>query len=423
MEMRDLRALELAARAKIGFDGQYWLVPSQTTNARYKVTIGNKTSCQCEDFMIRGPIHACKHILAARLVCERDHGGKNPAPIAVDEVPKRLTYRQNWPLYDRAMLTEKDRFQELLFDLCRGVKTPERTGEKRGRPPIPYSDQVFAMTFMIYVGMSSRRFNCDLQAAHEKGHLSRPIKNARCVCYLLEDARLTPILENLIVQSSLPLRTIETTFSPDSTGFSTSRFVRWFDEKYGTEKSGRDWVKAHAICGVQTNIVTAVQIADRDAADSPQFAGLVRKTAENFAIKDVTADKGYLSNENLALVNSIGGTAFVPFKSNSTSGEPGSLWEKMYHFYSFNRDEFLKRYHSRSNIESTFSMVKAKFRDHVRSKTDIAMKNEVLCKFLAHNICVVHQSMIELGIDATFWEKEQEPHAKAILSFNSQECQ
>ena len=33
-------------------------------------------------------------------------------------------------------------------------------------------------------------------------------------------------------------------------------------------------------------------------------------------------------------------------------------------------------YHKRSNVESTFSMIKAKFRDHVRSKTPVAMVNE-----------------------------------------------
>lgn len=48
-------------------------------------------------------------------------------------------------------------------------------------------------------------------------------------------------------------------------------------------------------------------------------------------------------------------------------------------------------------------MVKAKFRDDVRSRTDIAMKNEVLLKFLCHNIVVVHQAVIELGIEAEFW--------------------
>jgi hypothetical protein len=51
-------------------------------------------------------------------------------------------------------------------------------------------------------------------------------------------------------------------------------------------------------------------------------------------------------------------------------------------------------------------MVKAKFRDHVRSKTDTAMKNEVLCKFLCHNIVVVHQSQIEFGIEPVFWQDE-----------------
>ena len=44
-------------------------------------------------------------------------------------------------------------------------------------------------------------------------------------------------------------------------------------------------------------------------------------------------------------------------------------------------------YHRRSNIESAFSMVKQKFGDSCRSKTDTAMKNETLCKLLAHNLC------------------------------------
>jgi hypothetical protein len=49
----------------------------------------------------------------------------------------------------------------------------------------------------------------------------------------------------------------------------------------------------------------------------------------------------------------------------------------MFHYYCFNKDEFLSHYHKRSNVESTFSMIKAKFRDHVRSRTDAGMMNEV----------------------------------------------
>src|SRR5215831_5401144 len=101
---------------------------------------------------------------------------------------------------------------------------------------------------------------------------------------------LTPILRDLIVQSALPLRVVETAFAPDSSGFSTSRFVRWYDEKYGVERSGHDWVKAHIMTGVKTNIVTAVEIEGRDAADSPMFKPLVETTATNFAVKEVPAD-------------------------------------------------------------------------------------------------------------------------------------
>lgn len=72
----------------------------------------------------------------------------------------------------------------------------------------------------------------------------------------------------------------------------------------------------------------------------------------------------------------------------------------------------------RSNAESTFSMVKAKFRDHVRSKTDVAMKNEVFCKLLCHNICCLIQSQCELGIEARFWPDDTPTDAPVTLPFS-----
>jgi hypothetical protein len=34
------------------------------------------------------------------------------------------------------------------------------------------------------------------------------------------------------------------------------------------------------------------------------------------------------------------------------------------------------------------------------------MKNEVLLKLLCHNTVVVHQAIIELGIEGTFWPEK-----------------
>jgi transposase len=406
MNVRELKALEIAARTKIAFTKGAWMVPSQSSNASYRVTLGPEPSCSCDDFQVRQL--PCKHIIAARFVSAREHDGTPPA-FRTDAVPKKPTYQQNWPMYNEAQQTEKYRFQKLLFDLCRGLPNLEQAGS--GRRWTLLADMVFACGLKVYTTVSARRFACDLKAAYDGGFLSH-LMNSVSVCSFLENDRLTPVLKNLIVLSSLPLSLFETNFAPDSSGFSRSRFVRWHDEKYGCERSGHDWVKAHAICGVKTNIVTAVEIGDRDAGDSPFFKPLVEKTAENFTVKEVPADKAYLSHDNLALVHALGGTAFVPYKLNSQAGEAGSLWERMYFYFQFRREEFLKHYHQRSNIESTFAMVKAKFRDHVRSKTDVAMKNEVLCKFLCHNICVIHQSHIELGIAPVFWGDQPTPEPK-----------
>jgi hypothetical protein len=59
------------------------------------------------------------------------------------------------------------------------------------------------------------------------------------------------------------------------------------------------------------------------------------------------------------------------------------------------------------------------FRSHVRSKNDVAMKNEALCKVLCHNICVVHQSHIELCIEPVFWTDRpaRQSEGPAILPF------
>jgi transposase len=398
MNHREAKSLEIAARFKLTFQDGYWTVPSMSGNGSYRVVLkANSATCTCDDHQVNG--QQCKHILACRLVLERECGAAS-LPIDTETLPERPTYTQDWPKYNEAQQTEKDRFQVLLHDLCRDIPEPPKS--KKGRNRTPLADQVFAVAFKVYCTLSARRFACDLRASHEKGYLSK-LMNSITINAYMENPALTPILNDLLIKSSLPLAHVEDSFAPDSSGFSVSRFVRWVDEKYGTIKSGRDWVKAHAICGTKTHIVTAVEIHDRDAADCPQFKPLVETTAKNFTIKEVPADKAYLSHDNLELVEKLGGTAFVPFKINSGPGEEGSLWNKMFGYYQFRREEFLKHYHARSNAESLFSMVKAKFGDSVRSRVDVAMKNETLCKFLCHNICVVHQSHIELGIEPVFW--------------------
>ena len=126
-------------------------------------------------------------------------------------------------------------------------------------------------------------------------------------------------------------------------------------------------------------------------------------TAENFLVREVSADKAYASARNYDAIDRYGATPFIAFKS--TTPGAAALWEKMYLHFQLRREDFLAHYHKRSNVESTFSMIKAKFRDHVRSKTPVAMVNEVLCKLICHNICVLIQEAHELGIEVKFQGK------------------
>ncbi|MDP9363218.1 MAG: hypothetical protein M3Q10_03115 [Chloroflexota bacterium] len=40
----------------------------------------------------------------------------------------------------------------------------------------------------------------------------------------------------------------------------------------------------------------------------------------------------------------------------------------------------------------------------MRSKGETAQANEVLCKVLAHNLCVLVQAIYELGVEPVCWE-------------------
>lgn len=215
--------------------------------------------------------------------------------------------------------------------------------------------------------------------------------------HYMADPVLTPVLQHLITMSTLPLRAVETDFAVDSTGFSTSRFIRWYDKKYGGEHDKQEWVKLHAMTGVTTNVVTAAEVTGWTAADSPYFRPLLATTAEHSTWSGLSR-QGVPEPRQYRRREKFGAMPFIPFKSNSKPGTGDSGWERMYHRFAYERETFLARYHKRSNVETTFSMIKAKFGDSLLARSDVGNMNEALCKVLAHNIvCVIH-AMHELGI-------------------------
>lgn len=395
MDAREERGLIIAATSKIEKNKLGWKVPSQSGNGSYVVNLDHgEPFCTCPDFETR---HLpCKHIHAVEYVTQRETKPDGSTTV-IQSV--KVTCTQDWTAYNAAQSEEKTRFGALLADLCKGIPQPLHEG--KGRPALPLADMLFASAYKVYTGFSSRRFTSDLRDANTDGLVaSTPHFNS--VTNYLSDPNMTPILKRLIMVSSLPLKAIETEFAVDSSGFTTSRFIRWFNKKYGKEIDNREWVKVHLMCGVNTHIVTSVDISGWEAHDTSYFIPLVEQTAQNFQITEISADKGYLGRNNVTAVEAVNAIPFIPFKSNTLPTTEKSAWGRMYHYFMLNRDEFLSHYHRRSNVETVFSMIKGKFGDSVRSKSNTGMLNEVLCKVLCHNICVLVQAIHELGIEPNF---------------------
>ena len=394
-EIRRQKGLQIAQKFRImkRQKGGY-IVPSESGGGAYVVEYRKfKPLCECPDFEKRGILGVkCKHCWAVEFLLNK------PNQIVPDVRVERKIYPQNWKAYNQAQTQEAELFMKLLHDLTDDISEPYVFG----RPSLDLGEMVFCSALKVYSMLSSRRTTLNYQTALEKGFLSsKPHFNA--VSKLLNKQSLTSVLLNMIEISSLPLKAIETNFAIDSSGFSTCRFDRWFNFKYGKEINSRIWLKAHLVCGTKTNIVTAVRITEAYSNDQKEFPELVQKTSKNFHIDELSADKGYLSYKNMKMIDDMGATAYIPFKTNSTArSQKKKLWKKMFHYFMLNREEFLQHYHKRSNVETTFHMIKSKFGSSLRSKNNIAQVNEILLKVLCHNICVIIQEMHELGIKPDF---------------------
>lgn len=395
MDMRLLRGIEIAEQGRINKTAKGWIVPSQSRYADYIVKIrGDNMTCTCPDCQTRNV--KCKHQHAVEYFIHktRDKYGNTVVTKTV-----RKTYPQNWKAYTKAQTNEISIFDDLLKDLVNTVEEPE---QNMGRPKLSIRETLFCAIQKVYSQLSQRRVHTLYRNAENKGQI-RHAPHFNATGKLLNREDITPILHRLLALTAMPLKSVETAFAQDSSGFSTSRFGQYFIEKHRKLKRHK-WVKAHILVGVKTNTVVSAEITEEDKHDQPPFTPMVMDAYNNgFEIRELLADKAYSSRESYGTAKKVGATAYIPFRSNATGTSRGSLiWTKAYHYFNLHREEFLKHYHQRSNVETSFQMIKSKFGDRVKSKNWTAQKNELLCKLIAHNIVVLIHEMHELGIKPEF---------------------
>src|SRR5438876_11630329 len=151
MDARQERGIEIAKQARLRKTPMGgWIVPSQSRGGSIKYAViiaaGVKPTCTCPDYELRG--EPCKHVYAVQHVIQTELFPDGRERVTETVRVTRTTYPQNWPAYNKAQTTEKDHFQMLLRDLCKGIAEPDAA--KTGRPRLPTADRVFAAIFKVY---------------------------------------------------------------------------------------------------------------------------------------------------------------------------------------------------------------------------------------------------------------------------------
>lgn len=405
-DQRD-RAVRLAKKpgaVRIESDGTRADVASfSTPGLKHTVArAGTAWLCDCDFYVASGL--QCGHAVAVRYTLSA--GVASVTAVAVGRSPQAL--------YDYAITREVHLFDALLAGLCSTIPEPPYAGN--GRPPVPLREQAFCAVQKVYSQLSCRRAKALFDKAAQRGEIQKAPSFAVASRFLNRDDA-EAILTDLIHRSAAPLANLEQSFAVDSTGFRITGFTPYCQDKHG-EKKRHVFLKAHAICGVKTNIVTSVRVTQnhgKGSADSVNLPPLVEATAERFTVREVSADKAYSGKANLWHIHQAGATPLIPFKGGnatpskrgrsnayiSAPGLPGSakMWRKAALYFEAHRDEFDRRYHKRSNVEATFGAIKRKFGDDLKSRKETAQQNEVLAKVLAYNLTVLIKASVALGID------------------------
>lgn len=119
--------------------------------------------------------------------------------------------------------------------------------------------------------------------------------------------------------------------------------------------------------------------------DSPRFRALMRRV--HGRIGDVCSDSANACRANASLVAKLGGKPFLmPRKKASSKARGHKAWKEMMLFREEHPRRFKRRYHKRSNAESTNSSFKGRYGDDLYSRTWYMQKREAGLKVIAHNI-------------------------------------
>jgi len=320
------------------------------------------------------------------------HKTKQEKKIKMDKQEKLSEYgKRNWNKYNSAKMQEKRLFYDLLYELAQLIPEPVH---ENGRPPIQIKDLFFSVGLKLYSNYSGRKICSDLKQAKYMGYISdNPHFN--------------------------------TMFSMDASGFGSYGSESWirvkYPDKYNKNVNWRTFLKGHILIGTRSNAVCSCEITNAHVGDVTVAPKLLEAVNGNFDIKEVSADKAYSSSRILQIIKSMEAMPYIVFKENANpSKHSPEIWIQMYNYFIKNKKYFMKKYHKRSNVETTFSMVKVRLGEFLKCKNFESQRNELMMKFICHNICCLISQIFDNGVKVDFKKCEASFVNKPLKSYTEE---
>ena len=310
--------------------------------------------------------------------------------------------KRNWNKYNSAKMQEKRLFYDLAYDLAQLIPDPIHG---HGRPPVPLKHLFFSRGLKVYSNYSGRKISSDLEHAKHLNYISvSPHFNT--IHDFLSCPATYDLLKKILTISAMPLKELEDHFSMDASGFGSYGSESWrrvkYSDKYHKKRNWKTFLKGHILVGTRTNVICSCEVTNAKVGDATMAPNLLQQVNGNFSIGEISADRAYSSSRILQIIKSMDAMPFIAFKENTNPNQYSpEIWIKMYKYFQDNKEYFLKRYHRRSNVETTFSMVKMRLGEFLKCRNFESQRNELMMKFICHNICclVTQKFLNKIQID------------------------
>ena len=304
----------------------------------------------------------------------------------------------NWSAYNLAKIKEIDFFLIFVKESVDMIKLEEDNAKRKGRPSKDAYDLTKVILTQIYFQVGERQASGLASLFKEKLVLSE-IPSPRTIGRAYKRAQVRYLLGKVFEMTSAPIEKKETSFSADGTGLSLSIKQNYENDREDKSKH-KGYDKMAVMISNTFHIATAIVSEKGTANDSPLFEQLITDTSSRFQdIDDVQLDAGFISRKNCNLIANVGAEPHIfPRKGIILRRRGSTAWRNMLTELIKDPQEWLRKYHERSNSECYFSAHKRRFTKPLLKKERESRNVEALGRVTVLNICMLISAYFEHGV-------------------------